>query len=264
MKYAKLINRLNNQAVAMLPEYHKAILESASEIIAGDFCMEDLFDDVPPMFEEKGNVAVININGIILPTCSKFEKMLGACSCKDIRAAIKQAKASKADNVIFNICSAGGVVQGIKETAKAIQDLNKTKDTVTYCDDLMASAAYWLGAQSKTVLCSESAEVGSIGVYLAIVTMEKCLAMQGIEANVIQAGKYKTLGIACKDLTDEEKAYLQEGVNATYEEFKASVASRGLDDSTMQGECYEGEQAVSLKLVDGIVNDMGDLVTLMQ
>ncbi len=264
MKYANLIQKLNSKPVAILQESHKYILETAENVLQSACDLTDLFDDVLPVYEERGNVAIINIQGIILPSCSKFEKMLGCCSCKDIRAAIKQAKNSQAQNVILNINSAGGVVQGVEETAKAIQDLNQTKDTTTYCDELMASAAYWLGAQSKSVLCSESAMVGSIGVYLAILTMEKNLAMQGVEANIIQAGKYKTLGISCKDLTDEEKAYLQDGVNKTYKEFKAAVAHRNLADETMQGEVYDGDDAESLNLVDGNLNDFDGLVAFLQ
>lgn len=260
MKYAKFLNRLNNQKVSIIPDYHKAIVESASEMIAGDFSFDDLFDAPKPIFEERGNVAIINIEGVILPTCTKFEKMLGAVSCKDIRGAITQAKKSKAETVIFNINSPGGVVQGVAETAKAIQGLNQVKDTITYCEDLMASAGYWLGAQSKSILCAESSEIGSIGVYLAVLTMEKSLAMQGIEANVIQAGKYKTLGISCKDLTPEEITYLQDGVNATYADFKAAIAHRSLDDSTMQGETYEGSKAVSLGLCDGTIDDLNTLI----
>lgn len=263
MKYANLIQKLTSKPVAILPEVHKAILETAEEMIAGGFDIGDLFDDVPPVFEDRGNTAIINIQGVILPSCSKFEKMLGACSLKEIRAAIKQAKASQAQNIIFNINSPGGVVQGVKETAKAIQDLNKTKDTIVYCDELMASAAYWLAAQAKNIFCSESAMVGSIGVYLAILTMEKNLAMQGIETNVIQAGKYKTLGIACKDLTPEEIAYLQEGVNETYAEFKAAVAGRGLADETMQGEVYDGDVAVELSLVDGNLANLESLIAYL-
>lgn len=264
MKYPALLNKLNNNPVAILPQYHKEIIASAESMISGDFDITDLFDDVPPIYEERGNVAIININGVLLPSCSKIEKLLGCCSYKDIRGAIKQAEISNAENVILNINSCGGVVQGVKETAKAIQKLNKVKDTTTYVDELCASAGYWLASQSKSFLCSESASIGSIGVYIAILTMEKQLALQGIEANVIQAGKFKTLGLACKDLTEEEKTLLQDCVDDTYQEFKNAVAHRGLDDSIMQGSVYDGDNAYEINLVDGIQNDFEELVSFLQ
>jgi protease-4 len=261
MKYASFLHKLNNQPVAILSEYHKATIESAKDLLAGDFT--DLFDDVIPVYEEKGNVSIINICGVILPSCSKFEKMLGATSCKEIRGAINQAKKSNATSVIFNINSPGGVVQGIEETAKAINNLNKTKDTYTFCDELMASAGYWLGAQSKNVFVSESASVGSIGVYLSLLTFEKNLAMQGIEAEIIKAGKYKTLGIAAKDLTDEERNYLQEGVNDTYARFQKALSHRELPDEVMQGEVYDGKTAVKNNLADAILSDLDGLVSYL-
>jgi protease-4 len=129
---------------------------------------------------------------------------------------------------------------------------------------MMASAAYWLGAQCKNILVSQSAVVGSIGVYIAFLTFEKHLALEGIEAEVIQAGKYKTLGINLKDLTQEEREYLQSHVDKTYSEFKAALGGRNLDDETMQGETYDGENALKLKLVDGIQDSFEDLITMLQ
>lgn len=264
MKYANLIKKLNNQTVSILPDMHKAILENAESLVAGGFDITELFDDVKPVYEEFGNVAVINIEGVIYPTATKFEKLLGAVSCKEIRGAIKKAKASKVQNVILNINSPGGVVQGVPETAQAIRDLGKIKETYAYCDDTMASAAYWLGAQANSILVSPSAIVGSIGVYLAILTMEKNLAMQGIEATVLKAGKYKTLGIACKDLTDEEKAYLQAGVDETYQQFKAAVSHRNLSEDAMQGEVYESEKAKALGLIDAFQDGVEDLIEYLK
>lgn len=263
MKYASFFHKLNNSPVAILPDYHKAIFEKAGDIMAGDFDISELFDDVLPVYEEKGNCGIINMQGVILPTCSKFEKMLGACSLKEIRGAIKQAKNSNVENVIFNIYSPGGVVQGVKETAKAIIDLGKTKNTKAYSDDLNCSAAYWLSASTKEIFCSESAIIGSIGVYLSLLTFESNLEQAGVKAEVIKAGKYKTLGIAVKDLTDEEREYLQAGVNQTYEEFKSAVSGRGLDDSVMQGETYSGDKAASNGLADGNISSLDELISFL-
>ena len=102
--------------------------------------------------------------------------------------------------------------------------------------------------------------IGSIGVYLSVLTMEKSLALEGVEVTILQAGKYKTLGISAKDLTAEEKEYLQEGVDKTYADFVAAVSHRGLATETMQGEVYDAIEAANLKLIDGTQTDLADIV----
>ena len=264
MKYASFLHKLTQKPVAMLPSYHKAILDSAEALVQG--CdLEDLFgEDDCEMYQTVGNVDIITISGVILPTACKFEKMLGAVSLKEVRAALKLAQRSPATTLILNINSPGGCSTGLEETAKAIQKVNAVKDTVAYTDGDMCSAAYWLGAQCKTVLSSESANVGSIGVYIALLTIQKSLEMQGITGELIKCGKWKALGIPMKDLTDEERAFLQAEVDDAYEDFKLAVASRGLLDEVMQGQSYEGEDAYTVNLTDGIQNDFDQLVAFLQ
>ena len=259
MKYARTLKKLNSQIVAILPDDHKAILESASEMMAGEYD-PSLFDDSLPVYQELGNVAIINIQGTIFPTCTKLEKTLGAVSCKEVRLAVKKARESEVENVIFNINSGGGVVQGVDETADAMRDLGKVKNTYTYCDEVMASAAYWLGSQANTVLAGKSAVVGSIGVYLSIMTNQVALENEGVEITTIQAGTHKTLGISSKTLNDEEKGYLQAGVDKTYLEFTAAISHRGLDVSNQQGEVYEGQEMEDRKLIDMFQSDFDELV----
>ena len=260
MKYAQTIRKLQNQPVAILPDHHRAILETAHEVIAGEYDPKELFE-VEPVYQQVGGVAIINICGTILPTCSKLEKMLGAVSCKEIRVAVQRSQ-QDADikAVIFNIESGGGVVQGVPETGEAIKALSAIKPTMTYTGECMASAAYWLGAQAGSIIASPSAMIGSIGVYLSVLTMEKSLALEGVEVTILRAGKYKTLGISAKDLTAEEKEDLQEGVDKTYADFVAAVSHRGLATETMQGEVYDAIEAANLKLIDGTQTDLADIV----
>jgi signal peptide peptidase SppA len=243
-----------------MPDAYKAIVDTAESIIKADVDFDELFEMPEALYQEQGSVAVITISGVILPSATKFEQLMGAVSLKDVRKAIKQAKDSEATSVIVRFNSPGGVVTGLEQTARALKELSDAKPTTAYVEELCASAAYWLAAQCGEILVSESAEVGSIGVYLAFLTMERGLVMQGVTPEVIKAGKYKTLGIAVKDLSDEEREYLQAGVDETYEKFKSAVSVRGLDESTMQGEVYEGVKAVELKLADGIQDDYEELV----
>lgn len=264
MNYARTIQKLNLRPLALMPEAYHTIMQTAEDIMRADIDLEDIFGKPEDMYQENGSVAIVSVSGVILPNCTKFERMLGAVSLKEVRAAIKQAKDSDAKSVVVKFNTPGGSVTGVEQTAKALKDLAKSKPTTAYVEELCASAGYWLAAQCGEILCSESAELGSIGVYLAFLTMERGLVAGGITPEVIKAGKYKTLGIKVKDLTDEERAYLQAGVDETYGKFKGAVAGRGLDEDTMQGEVYDGLKAVELKLADGIQDDLNELIQALQ
>lgn len=260
MQYARTLQKLHMRPLALMPDAYKTIMDTAESIMQADADFDDLFELPGDLYQEQGKVGIITISGVILPSANKFEQLMGAVSLKEVRKAIKQAKESDVSSVIVRFNSPGGVVTGLEQTARALADLTATKPTTAHVEELCASAAYWLAAQCSEILVSESAEVGSIGVYLAFLTMERGLVMQGVTPEVIKAGKYKTLGIAVKDLSDEEREYLQAGVDETYAKFKAAVAGRGLDDSTMQGEVFDGVKAVELKLADGIQEDFEELV----
>jgi signal peptide peptidase SppA len=265
MRISKNLERITRTPIALLPRSYGPIIATANKFLAGCLDLGDLCPEPEPIYEQEGSVAIINIKGVILPTCCEMEKMMGAVSLKEVRCAIKQAKDNKeCSHVIFNINSPGGTVTGVAQTAKAMLDLAKSKTTSCFVDELCCSAGYWLAAQTGEILCSESAELGSIGVYLAFLTEEKGLIMSGITPEVIQAGKFKTLGISCKDLTTEQRNYLQAGVDKTYAAFQSAIAGRKLAEDTQQGETYDGLEAVSLSLADGIQEDLDELISAYQ
>jgi signal peptide peptidase SppA len=198
-----------------------------------------------------------------LPKASKLEKLFGAASYSDIRKAVTKAEGSSVDNVIFNFDSPGGLVQGVSETGEAIKRLGKNKDTYAYTNGDMASAAYWLASQAGSIVASRSSIVGSIGVYVAFVSYGRALENEGIQANIFQAGKLKTLGLPAKDPTEEEKAFLQAGVDKAYQDFLSAVGHRKLEDGVMQGQVFTGEEALSAGLVDALQTDLSELANFL-
>jgi signal peptide peptidase SppA len=262
MNYARTLQKLQSNPLALMPEAYRTILSSAEDMIRGDIDLEDIFGPQLPAFEQVGKVGIVNVSGVILPSATKFEQLLGAASLKDIRGAIKLAKNTESvEHVIVRFNTPGGSVVGLEQTAKALKAIGKP--TTAHVDELCASAGYWLAAQCDEILASESAQIGSIGVYMAFLTMERGLIAQGVTPEVIQAGKYKTLGIAIKDLTDEDRAYLQASIDETKVAFEAAVSSRKLSEDTMQGEVYEGEKALELNLIDGLQDDFEELIQVL-
>lgn len=256
-----LTHKLHYKPLALDKTYFASALESLD--VKADAMLLDLLDEVPATYNPLGDVTVINVSGILIPRASKFEKLLGYSGYKDIRDALKKAKADTSSTVVLHFDSPGGTVDGVKETAKLIKELSYTKDVVAYTEGLLCSAAYWLAAQCGGIFSSESAEIGSIGVYTAFLTYGRALENEGITAEVIQAGKFKTLGTALKDLTEEERAMLQASVDSTYQTFLNAVAHRNLDESITQGLTYDGVEAYANNLVDGHVSSVEELLSVL-
>jgi len=169
----------------------------------------------------------------------------------DVDDVIADIEASTAETVILWFRSPGGISSGMSEAAGALRKLSETRHVVAFTDDLMASAAYWLASQADSIHATPSAQVGSIGVYMAFYDFTAYLEKSGVSLNLFKAGRLKAMGLPGNPLSDEEREFLQERVDEAYHNFKSEVtAQRFIDDSTMQGQTFSGTQAMDRNLVD--------------
>jgi len=222
--------------------------------------------DVP--YDLQDGVAVISVSGVIGKGIPKIiAQMFGMVDVDEIGVAVKAANADPAvKSIMLDIDSPGGTVTGVPEVAQAIRD--SVKPTYAFTDNLMASAAYWLAAGASGVFASESALVGSIGVFIPMMDMRRAYEMAGLEMEVIKTGTYKAAGYPGTSLTDEQRADLQASVNHLFGKFAGFVGSRigangAPDEDSMQGQDFYGDQALSAGLVDGITS-RGALMGLLK
>lgn len=70
------------------------------------------------------------------------------------------------------------------------------------------------------------------------------------------------MGIAGKPLTDEQRAFMDADIDRMNERFLSAVraARPGVSDETMQGQWFDGEQAVTAKLADAVVTDLSEVI----
>lgn len=205
------------------------------------------------VYQRFGDVAVISIHGVIDKIISQFEMdCYGGVDLADIDQALSIAAGDpRVSKVVLNIDSPGGSVIGVEDTARRIAALRESKEVHAYIPAMAASAGYYIASQADKITAGSSAIIGSIGVYCAILDASRWYQKEGLEMQVLKAGDYKTMGAQWRPLTDEEKAFLQAGVDRNYAAFKSAVtALREVDDSTMQGQWWPGEEAQKLNLVD--------------
>lgn len=207
-----------------------------------------------------GNKMVIPVHGILGKHLTSFDKWCGGCSIDELSQHIEAAERDwRVQQVVFDFRSPGGTVTGIPELANKISAMSK--DTVGFTDYECCSAAYWLASQTDALYATESASVGSVGVYAFYVDHTKRLEDAGVKANPISAGKYKLAGAWFKEMTDDERALLQSEIDGIHEKFKAAIQDkRAIDSQFLEGQVYFGDEAVDLDVTDGVVEDLEELL----
>jgi ClpP class serine protease len=74
-------------------------------------------------------------------------------------------------------------------------------------------------------------------------------------------GKYKLMGAYWKPLSREEEAILQGEVDKIHEQFKDAInLRREIPEEYMQGQTFDGPEALEAGLIDGLVEDLQELV----
>lgn len=213
-----------------------------------------------PVYEVEGSTAIVRVYGPLLKGYDAFTCWwYGYFSVDRLQAALHEL-AARADvsAVIFVFNSPGGVVTGIPETAAQIRALGASKLTVACTDTLACSAAYWLASACSHVFATLSADIGSIGVYLALYDYSAMLKDWGISLDLFKRGKFKAIGVMGSSLTKDQRAFLDADVGRVNDRFLAAVrAHRGtVADDTMQGQWFDGEEALARNLVDQLVTGL--------
>ena len=181
---------------------------------------------VPGGYEVRNGVAVIPVRGAIAQRMSLMQEVSGGTSSdlltRDIKAAVEDKKVRA---LLLHIDSPGGTVAGTEGAASALFAARQLKPTATLSDNLVASAAYWIGsAASKVYLGSQVDRLGSIGIVATHRNISRMEEAAGIQTTEITAGKYKRIASQYGPLTDPGRRSIQEEVDAIYEIFVDFVA----------------------------------------
>jgi protease-4 len=267
MRLERILEVVYCKPWAILPSKHRAIQRILdAHLERADFDLDSLLadsDNEGEAYEIYGNTAVFPIEGTILNKCSGLEAACGAFSLQTFRQGLQEAAADAAvRNILLNISSGGGTVTGVPEAADLIRQIAAVKPVYAFTDDCIASAAYWLASQANNIFISKSAEVGSIGVYLALLDVSGAMEQDGVKMELFKAGKFKAMGLAGNPLSDEERELLQANVDKIYAQFTGYVKSKRqkVTSDTMQGQMFDAEDALANGLIDGVVNDVNALI----
>lgn len=222
----------------------------------------------PRPYEVQDGVAVLAIDGVISKRMNIFQKISGGVSSELLRRDFSQAMNDPdVHSVVLYIDSPGGAVDGTQELAREIHAARgQGKNLVAFSDGLMASAAYWIGAQAhRAYISGDTVTVGSIGVVARHIDVSRYEEKIGVKTTEITAGRYKRAASEYEPLTETGRRTIQEMLDHIYNAFLADVArarpqlsiepvKTGKEETIpwADGRLFLGRQAIEAGLVDGV------------
>ena len=202
--------------------------------------------DAGLIFAEK--VGVLEVKGVIANVQPTVEEL----------AKFRRDGSVKA--VVVRIESPGGGVSSSQELYQEIRRTAREKPVVVSMGSVAASGGYYIACAAQKIYANPGTITGSIGVILEFTNFEELLKKIGFRMEVVKSGRYKDVGNPGREMTAEERAYLQAMVDNVHQQFVRDVARgrrmkvekvRELAD----GRIFTGEQAMEL----GLVDELGDL-----
>jgi protease-4 len=199
-------------------------------------------------------IGVVDLDGVIFspqPVVDELKKFGDDSSIKAI---------------IIHVNSPGGGVAASEEIYREVKRVReeKKKRVVVSIETVGASGAFYVASASNKIYADQGSIVGSIGVIAEWVNYGDLLKWAKLKNVVIKTGEFKDTGNPMRDLTPTEQAYMQSLIDNMFGQFIKAVADgRGLkyDDvkAIANGKVWTGEQALSMKLIDGV----GDFETVV-
>lgn len=208
-------------------------------------------------------VAVIYATGNIIRGEGQPARAIGS---QTMARAIREARESgRIDGIILRVSSGGGSAIGSAVIAREIELTTTGEDAkpvVVSMADSAASGGYYISAAADRVVAHPVTVTGSIGVVVLLPNIEGLSEKYGVNWDTVKTTDTADLGALYRSLTEEERALVQDSVDAQYERFISFVAeNRGMAaeevERVARGRIWSGEAA----LENGLVDELGGLGT---
>jgi signal peptide peptidase SppA len=240
-------------SLASAPAIGQVSSEDAAKQCAATYGA-DLNANKPFIFSQ--GIAVVPMWGALLhrgPWMSSY-----ATGYEYIGSRFAQAMADPdVKGIIFDVNSYGGHVAGNFELSDEIYAARGKKPMLSIIDAHALSGGYSLGSAADRMIATPSSSVGSIGVVMMHMSIEKALKDYGVKVTYIYAGKHKVDGNPFEDLSDDVKAALQASVKRSYDSFVTLVSrNRGMDEDAVrktEAAVFDSDEALSLGLIDAVM-----------
>lgn len=188
-------------------------------------------------------VGVVEVKGVIMDSKDVLKALKTFGDDEDVKA------------VVLRVESPGGAVGPSQEIYAAVRSLVKKKHVVASLGSVAASGGYYAACAAEKIIANPGTFTGSIGVILSVPNVGGLLDAARVKMNVVKSGKLKDAGSAFREMTAEERAYLEDLIRDIHGQFVRAVAEgRQLKVEEVEpladGRALTGLQAKTKGLVD--------------
>lgn len=211
----------------------------------------------PAGFGRRARVAVLHVNGTIAGGQSgegaDGSQVAGAASLVESLQRIRRDKSLKA--LVVRVDSPGGSTVASDLIWRELMVTKKQMPVVVSMGDLAASGGYYVATPGQTIVAQPGTLTGSIGIYTGKFAIGGTLEKLGARMDGVSEGRFADMNSPVRPFTDEERARIQEQIQAFYDHFVGLVAesrklSREQVEQVAQGRVWTGRQAKERGLVD--------------
>jgi protease-4 len=193
---------------------------------------------------DEPHIARIKVSGIILDDA-------------DFNAMLDRLAKSNAKAVILDIDSPGGGAAASEEIYDHLRKVGATRPIVAVDGSLAASGGYMVSLAADHIVARNSSAVGSIGVIFENPNVTELLDRVGVKMEVVKSSPLKASPNPFEVTPPAATAAMQALIADTFAWFKNLVKERRhLSDAELaevtDGRVFAGDQAVKLKLIDGV------------
>ncbi len=239
-------------AAALKQSGVEALLPDALRAFAGSLSGQQAAKPADPIRE--GSTIILPITGMLAP-----RGLSGTTYYDTIADRVREAAAdTKIGAIVLAIRSPGGYVWGCAEAGNAIFEARDAKPVIAVADPYCFSAAYWLATQGSAFFCTQSGEVGSVGVRSGHTDMSGFEEKIGMKTTLIASSPDKIAGNSHAPLDEDYRADVQAAVDESNVAFAAAIArGRGMKASDVAtvhgtGKTFSASRALANGAIDGI------------
>jgi ClpP class serine protease len=196
-------------------------------------------------------VAVIPVQGALMRA-----DYCGALGTATLMNLTQQAIDTPSVNtIVYVMDSPGGTASGNESFSNLIRSTSKR--TVCMVDELMCSAAYWIGSACDEIYASSStAVIGSIGTMCTLYDDTAAMEKEGVVLREYYATESKDKNAMITEaVKGNGEKLVKEMLDPMNNIFLSSVRqNRGakLNEGTLTGKTYLAQEAINVGLIDGI------------
>jgi protease-4 len=204
-----------------------------------------------------GRIALLYAVGVVASGESSFDSPSGmVLGSETFNRWLRRVRVDPdIDAVVVRVDSPGGSAIASEVIWRELMLTRDVKPLVVSMGDVAASGGYYIAAPAHAIVAQPGTLTGSIGVVTGKFVVAGTLDKLGVATGAVSEGRLAEMYSPFRPFSIEERARVEEQLQATYEVFLDRVAKgRSQEaqkiDGIAQGRVWTGRQARELGLVD--------------